>query len=161
MEAEANAKKTSIEWMAAELREQKTGDWFVAFWIISSTLALVSFIFSGLISALVILSGSWAISSYLQYVDTHKTRRYALTLKGVKIDGLLFPYKNISRFNILKHKDMDVLILDINSVLMPDVVIPIFDVNVDDVYFYISQFVEEDPEMQVPLSHIIAERLGL
>jgi len=161
MSTEDNPKNTTLQWTASEIRGERSKDWYVAFWIIISTIAFVLFLFSGLISSLLVLSGAWAIYSYIIQLDTHTNHKYALTLKGIRIDNTVFPYTNINRFNIKKHRDTDVLILDLNSVLIPDAVIPISSVDVEDVYFYISQFVEEDAEMDIPLSHIIAERLGL
>ena len=152
---------TTLSWTARETKEIKTRDWYWAFWILIGTIALVTFMFSGLISALVILSGAWAISSYLKQSYSDKEHKYELTLKGIRVDGVLFHYQKIRRFNILTHNDVRVLVLDVQNMLMPDLVIPFHEQDEEDIYFYISQFVEEDVNMQVPITHIIAERIGL
>ncbi len=152
-----------ITWTVREDKKVKDKETLAVMWIVAITLAIVIFIVSkNYISSLVVLAAAFALyGHYMNMSDTRETS-YTLTLKGVRVNNLLYPYKNIRRYNITKNEDgKTVLVLDLISVLTPDIVAPLDGVDEEEVDFFLSRFVEEDPDMQIPLTHVLAERLGM
>jgi hypothetical protein len=155
-------KKLELSWTATEHKIRKSSDWFWVLWILSGTFAIVTLVFSNLITSLVILSAALALTTYARNIRTKKENSYSLTLKGVRVNGILFPYSSITKFNIIEeHEGGPVLVLDLKSLISPDIVAPLEGVSIEDVRFYLVQFVEEDHEMPIPLTHILAEKFGL
>ena len=158
-----NKSSNSISWTVKRAVKKRDKDFFTVLWILAITFAIVAFIFSNLISALVILSAVWAFTEYiksLQDKDEIETN-YELTLKGIKVGNTFVPYKKILRFNITEYEGVKYLVLDVEHTLIGDLAIPINPDDEDNIYTFLSQFVEEDPDMGVPFVHILAEKLGM
>ncbi len=164
MDENVELKKTnSISWTVKKEVKKRDKDFFTILWILAITFAVVAFVFSNIISALVILSATWAFTEYiksLQDKDEIETY-YELTLKGLKINNTFLPYKKILRFNITEDEGIKYLVIDVAHTLIGDLAIPIDPKDEDTIYTFISQFVEEDPDMGVPFVHILAEKLGM
>ncbi len=159
----AQSKKLpELHWSYIERKHKMSKENAIILWIFAITFAFVTFLFSNAISALVILSAAFAIFAVKYYRDTENHTDVKITMKGVVVNGLLFPYKSIKAFNIVEYEGDKYLILDIEKVLVPHLVLKINeDVNVEDVEFYISQFVQLDEKLEMPITHVLAETLGL
>ncbi len=157
------AKKLELSWLEKETKEQKSKDWYIALWIYAISLSAVAYLLSGFTSALVAIAAGVALSAVAKSNEArgNKKVKYTINTKGIKINDILFPYSSIRRFNILEENGRPVLAVDLISVLVPDLVIPLNNVEEEDVLFFLSQFVKVDKEMQIPYTHILARSLGL
>ncbi len=153
----------SITWTVTHKKGKKNFESLAILWILAITLAVIIYIFSkNYISSLVVLSGALALFFHYINAPEEQSVSYSATLKGFKVNNILYPYKNIKRYNIVENEDgQKLLLLDLISVITPDIVAPLEDVNEEELDFYLSRFVEEDPEMKIPATHLLAERLGM
>ena len=157
--------KKEISWSFELQKNRKNSEAIIILWIIALTLAIITFIFTqNFISTLVVLSGALALHAHFHHMDDVLIKDVTVGLKGVQVNKLLYPYKNIRRYNIINNPENQsekLLLLDLLSVLTPDLVIPLADVDEEELDLYLSQFIEEDEKMQIPFTHTLAQWLGM
>ncbi len=158
--------KKEISWSYKVKKTRKNSESIIILWIVAITISIIVFIFSrSLISSLVVLSAAFALHAHFQNMKEDQENSIALSFKGVRVNKLLYPYKNIRRYNIIKNPENPeekLLVLDLISILTPDLVIPLNkEVDEDEIDLYLSQFVEEDENMQIPFTHTLAQLLGM
>ncbi len=153
----------SITWTVKHEKPRKNFEALAILWIFAIALAIIIYIFSkNYISSLVVLAGALALFSHYKSMPKEQEISYSATLKGFRVNNILYPYKNIRRYNIVEDEQgKKLLLLDLISVITPDIVAPLEDVDENELDFYLSRFIEEDPEMHIPVTHLLAERLGM
>ncbi len=159
-----SGRKVELAWEAETQTDKKSQDSLVVLWIFAVTLSGLALIFKqGIITALVPLAAAFAFYSHFKvYGGRTKITKYAITLRGFKINDMLYPFKNIRRYKITKDENgKDVLLLDMKSIFDTDPVIPLEGVNIDDVDFFLSQFVDEDPDMFIPITYTLVKRFKM
>lgn len=86
-----------IVWYGPEYSFQaKRGDWFLALWIASASVAVLATIFRNILFAVFILVSCVAITLYAN----RKPREVEFTLdeRGISINGQLYPYAELETF---------------------------------------------------------------
>ncbi len=163
MSDQEKKKLPELSWSVAKKRNAKSSDFFIILWIFAVTFAIIFYIFSNnVINALVVIAAAGAFSAHYKYSDNEQKNMYRITIKGLRVNNLFYPYSSMKRYRVTKDEDKrDVLIIDMLSVLTPDFVIPLDGVDPDDVDFFLGQFVREDERMPIPMTEILARKFGM
>lgn len=149
-----------IEWQALEYQHKsRSNNWYWAVGIITIVCAVAATLFGNFLFALIILIGVGSLMFYSTQPPELIT--FSITPKGIRIKDRLYPFNNIKSFNIHDHTHGPVLVLDINKAILPMMVLPIDDenVNTDVLHQYLEAFIPEG-DHHLPLAEIIIERLG-
>ncbi len=156
-------KLPKLTWTSKMKKERKTQEFVIILWIFAVTFAIIFYIFTkNPINALVVIAGAFTLHMHFLHRPHQQDYKYQLTVKGLRVNDLLYPYSSIKRYRIMDDlTGKRVLAIDLLSVLTPDLVLPLDNVDEEDVDFFIGQFVEEDEKMPLPWTHVLAERLGL
>ncbi len=147
------ASSVVFEWQGKEyFVDEKGADWYWALGIIATAAIIVSILFSNLLLALVILTGSAALA--LTAAKRPEIHRFALTDTGVAIDNNLYLFSNMRHFSVLEYIDPSLppaLSIKTNHVFSPHLVIPITTHNPMDIYEYVLQHVPEGRHHELSL----------
>ena len=151
-----------ISWTTLEHHHnhEKTDDWYWMLGIIVLAIAILFIYFGDYLFSVLILLGGFTMLLYTQ--KEHKEITVTLGNKGIFIDELFFPYKNLKSFWVDDEIDgePDQLILRTTSALAPYTIIPLAeDLDADFVTEYLLQYVDEE-ELHEPLAHRFMEFLG-
>ena len=134
-----------FEWEAKEYEfQEKSADWYWALGIIATAAAIAAVLFGNIILALVIVAA--AVSIALQAAKRPRVHRFAITDQGLEIGERLYLFDTMLHFSILEYLDADVppaLSIKTRSLLSPHLLVPLVDVNPDEVYEYVSLHLEE------------------
>lgn len=134
-----------FEWQAKEYEfQEKSADWYWALGIIAAAAVIAAILFGNALLALVIVAASVAIA--LQAAKRSKVHRFAITEQGLEIGERLYPYDTMLHFSVLEYPDHDLppaLSIKTRSLLTPHLLIPIVDVDPDELYEYLSIHLEE------------------
>lgn len=149
-----------IKWQAHEYDHfERSTDWYWAVAIISLSIIALSIIFNDYLFAIVTIIAVFTLVMY-----TYRPPRlvsYELTKKGLVIEKTLYPYVTLKSFWVADHHEFaePKLIIKSAKVIMPYIVIPIKDVDPDDVHSFLQTVIAEE-EHHEPLAHKIMEYLG-
>jgi len=129
-----------FEWQAKEYEfQEKSADWYWALGIIATAAIIAAILFGNVLLALVIVAAAVAIA--LQAAKRSKFHRFAITEQGLEIGARLYPYDTMLHFSVLEYPDNDVppaLSIKTRSLLSPHLLVPLVDVDPDEVYEYLS-----------------------
>lgn len=153
--------ENSIRWIGYEYEHtDKTADWFWAVGIISLCIAIISIIYDNTLFAIfIVIAGLMAITLAKRPPEIVE---YALTPKGIMIDGKIYLYKSIHSFWIDTHiKEHPELLLKTRKNLTRLLVIPIAHGAGDPhkIRDYLLQALPEE-HIEEPLSHVIMRKFG-
>jgi len=85
---------------------------------------------------------------------------FSLSPKGILIEGSLYPYKMLIAFWIQDMEtDHPVLIVDARKFMTPHLIIPLEDVDAEQVHTYLEKYLPEE-EMAEPFGQRILELFG-
>jgi len=160
--ASAKASLPVLEWKSFEHnhKDEKSQDWFWALGLIATAVAIAAILLGNtLFGILIILAG---IVLGLSVNQKPKEITYSITTRGVVVDGLLYPYKNLEAFWIdeTSHPKRDMLIIDAQKPLMPHLIINLpSSVDKDALQDMLLDYLPEE-ELYEPASHRIAELFG-
>jgi hypothetical protein len=82
-----------------------------------------------------------AVAIALQAAKRSKIHRFAITEQGLEIGARLYPYDTMLHFSVLEYPDHDMppaLSIKTRSLLSPHLLVPLVDVEPDEVYEYLS-----------------------
>jgi hypothetical protein len=134
-----------FEWQAKEYEfQEKSADWYWALGIITAAAVIAAVLFGNLLLALVIVAAAVAIA--LQAAKRPKAYRFAITEYGLQIADRLYPFDTMLHFSVLEYPDHDLppaLSIKTRSLLSPHLLVPLVDVDPDEVYEYLSIHLEE------------------
>lgn len=154
--------ENSIKWSGYEYEHtEKSADWFWAVSITAISIAIIAIIYDNTLFGIFIL-----IASFMMMTLARRAPRvvdFAVTPKGIQIDGKLYLYKDLDCFWVDTHiKTEPELIVKTKKSLHRLFFIPLFTGTVDahDVRDYLLKALKEE-HMEEPLSHRIMRRLGL
>lgn len=153
----AAAPHLPLVWQAYEYaHREKSSDWFWALGIIAVGGAIAAIFLHNLLFALVILIAAVAIGLFAAREPDLVT--FEISRRGVRIDDTLYPYQNLEGFWIadfsLEH--IPRLLLKSKKMLAPILVIPLEDVEPEDVYAALLYFLPEE-ELHEPFAHHLME----
>jgi len=148
-----------IEWSAHEYTHQeKTPDWFWGLGLVILVIAIGAIFFNNVLLALVVLIAGAMIGFY---AARHPDRfDFAATPRGIVVHDQLYPYQTLDSFWIDDLNPYEPrLLLKSQKMLVPLIVIPLEDVDVDDVHSYLLQYLPEI-EAAEPVAHKLFELVG-
>jgi hypothetical protein len=147
-----------FNWQAPEYNHyQRSTDWFWAVGIITICISILAFVFhNGLFGILILLSAGILIS---YAVRKPSVIDYEINQRGIVINKDLHPYLTIDSFWIETREGNPKIILKTKKSVMPYIIIPIHDNDVDEMSAVLHNFLEEK-EMHEPTSHKVMEYLG-
>jgi hypothetical protein len=147
-----------LKWQAPEYHHyERSTDWFWAVGIITISIATLAFVFdNALFGILVILSAAILIFYVLRQPEDIE---YEINKRGIIVGKVLHPYLTIEAFWIETRTGEPKIIVKSKRALLPFIIIPIHDDDVDEVAAVLREFLEEK-EMQEPSSHKVMEYLG-
>lgn len=148
-----------IVWKAHEhSHTDKSSDWFWALGIVAFSSALVAAIFQNFLFALLILVGAFTMA--LLSAKPPRELTFALTPRGILIDGSLYPYQMLVSFWI-QDRDTDhaQLLVDARRFMTPHLIASLSDTDVETVHAYLSEYLPEE-ELTEPFAQRILERFG-
>ncbi len=152
--------KRPITWEAHEyVYVEKTSDWYWALGVLAIAGIAGALFYENVLFALFILIASSVLALFAsRHPDVVK---FSLTQRGVRIDDVLHPYNSFVSFAVdeITPQHIPKLILKPTHALSPLIVIPIVDVDPDDVHDFLRLFLKEEDHYE-PLTHRMMEWLG-
>ncbi len=154
-----NTDEHRLRWKAREYEHvERPRDWYWALSIVASSLALVSVFFNDYFFAIIILvsAGTFALLAHhpSPLVDIELLER------GIMIDGSLYLFEDIVAFWITYEEPVPLLLIDTTKIWSPNIVIPLVDVDPDEVQEFLAERSEERP-MKEPIQYKLIAMLGL
>ncbi len=149
-----------LRWKAHEYDHyERTTDWYWAVAIITFSIIILSILFSDYLFAIVTLIGVFTLVLFTYRPP--KLISYELNRKGVLIEKTLYPYVGLESFWIADHHEFvePKLIIKSTKVVMPYIIIPLIDVDPEDVHDILRTVIAEE-EHHEPLAHKLMEYLG-
>ncbi len=151
-------KGKSITWETYEyVYREKTADWYWAVSIIAISIAITSILFNNVLFAILILLSFFTLMMYSKRKPSILQIR--IDERGIQEGKSKMPYSNIESFwvedQLVEHK----IILKSKNKFLPYTIIPIKDVDPDDVHSHLRQYLPEK-EHNEPLAKKIMEYLG-
>ncbi len=149
----------SITWQTAEYtHKDRSVDWFWAIGLISIAGCVAAILFKNyLFGILILLSGVC-----LALLAKTKPNMIDITLsaESINIAGDVYPFKKILEFNIVREKNIDILLL-----LTDRKVFPLLHIDLDpryrnDIEIEIAKHVKRNDELELPNDHRILDALG-
>lgn len=149
----------SLSWQALEYEHKpKTADWF---WILGAVAvlgALLALYLGNFFFAVLILIAAFAVALHANIPPSLHT--YNIREDGLVRDNLLFPFRNIKSFSIIKNSLGTLLLLDIDRVAFPILTIPLGNVDKDWVRQVFRAKKIPETELEIPLAERLMDVLG-
>lgn len=134
-----------FEWEGKEYEfREKTADWYWALGIIAAAAAIASLLFGNILLSILIIIA--AVSMAVVASRQPRVHKFAITEQGLTIGERLYPYDTMMHFSVLEYVEHDLppaLSIKTRSLLAPHLLIPLVDVDPDEVYEYLSIHMEE------------------
>lgn len=156
--------KPPLGWSAHEYHHfEKTTDWY---WIVAAvTIAAVALAiyFANYLFAVVLIVG--IVSLLFHSSREPEFAHFELNDQGVKVHGSFYLYNTLQSFNVEEYHDDHKnrthanLIIKSKKFLMPLIIIPIDQVQPEEVRRYIDRHLKHE-DLHEPLSHRITDYLG-
>jgi hypothetical protein len=147
-----------LRWSAYEHEHiERTSDWFWALGIIAVSAALTSILFGNVLFALLIVVAATVLSLIAQ--KKPELHEFELSDRGIRISGTLHSYTEIISFWVETEGKEPLLLVDTTKFMAPNLIIPLGDMEPEDVRAFLLERVDEVP-MREPLSHKILEFFG-
>jgi hypothetical protein len=149
----------AITWEAPEHHHnEKGGDWYLAFAILTAAFVLAAVLFDNTLFALLlgVAGGALAVSA----AKRPSVIPFAVSVRGVRIDDRLYPYSTLKSYHIDEDdsKGPQLLILSKRR-FMPLLVLPLPTEYIDDVEDIMKGKIEEQL-LEEPLFMKILEKFG-
>lgn|GEM_PF-335981 len=149
----------SLSWQALEYEHKpKTTDWF---WILGAVVFLgagLAFYFNNFFFAVFILIAGLAIALHANIPPT--LHSYNIREDGLVRDNLLFPFRNIKGYSIIKNYSGNILLLNIKRVSFPILTIPLSNVDKDWVRQVFHAKGIKEVELEIPFAERLMDVFG-
>ncbi|MBP9749413.1 MAG: hypothetical protein KBD21_01675 [Candidatus Pacebacteria bacterium] len=152
--------RTPISWDAHEyVHVEKSPDWYWALGLLAIAGATGALLMENVLFAVFIIIVSFVLA--LVASRQPNVLRFSITQRGVRIDDTLYQYSALDSFAIDEPTPNHTpkLILKQKGFFESVIIIPILDVDADDVHDFLIAFLEEDEHIE-PLTHRLMEWLG-
>ena len=148
----------NISWTAPEFNYTPKGpDWYWMVGLITLTLVIIALSLGNILFAIVLIVGSFAIS--FQASQRPEVIEIKVTKQGVQVADTLYPFSSLQSFWVVNSPHEQKLILKSEKTYMPYVVVPIDNVNPENVRHFLLQYLPEE-KLKEPLSQKVMEYLG-
>lgn len=149
----------SLSWQALEYEHKpKTADWF---WILGTVVFLgagLAFYFNNFFFAVFILIAGLAVALHANIPPT--LHSYTVREDGLVRDNILFPFRNIQGFWIIKEPLGTQLLLNVNRVAFPIVTIPLGNVDKDWIRQVFRAKGVKETELKIPFAERLMDIFG-
>jgi len=133
---------TKLTWTAPEyVYRHKTPDWYWILGIVTVTAAIVSVLLGNILFGFVILLSGFALALY--GARPPRVITYTLTEKGIIADAVLYPYSTLESYWIDDTVLPSRLLVQSRKIAMPLIVIPIEEVEDEDVAEILTEYLRE------------------
>ncbi|MFA6338590.1 MAG: hypothetical protein WCW87_00820 [Candidatus Paceibacterota bacterium] len=148
-----------LSWHAYEHEhKQNSSDWFWTVGIIAVALASIAVILNDLLFATLIVLIAFTLMLHAN--KQPRLIKFELMERGIRIDKHVYLYSHLESFWIEEHDGPQAKILiKSHKLLMPLIVIPIEEVNHNEVRDFLADRMDEE-EMHEPVSQKILESFG-
>ncbi len=149
-----------LRWSAYEHEHIERGaDWFWALAIATGCAAVTAILLSNVLFAILLILAASTIALLARHTPTVST--FEISVRGIRIDGVLHRYDEIISFWVEdEHDGHPLLLIDTVKFLSPNLIIPIHDIDPALVRAFMKEHAEEVP-MREPLSHKILSYIGI
>lgn len=147
----------NIEWEAPEYEfVEKNADWFWVVGIVTITLVVLSYLFSNFLLAVFSILAGFTVVMY----GARRPRivEFSITRRGIQIGDKIYLYDSLKSFWVDDNQYRQILILESEKVIMPHIVVPLFNVEPDKVRETLSIFLKEK-KLNEPISESISRIL--
>ncbi len=145
-----------FQWRTAEYDLIEKGvDWFIAVFVIAISIAVSAFMFGNILFGVFVIVAAIALS--LQGARDPDILDVEVNERGISINEKFLAYKDLNAFWV--EYDSQLLLIRTQKLFHPHIVLPVTDVDSDELAEYLSNFLEEE-EMEESLFHKILEYLG-
>jgi len=149
----------AITWEAPDHHHtEKGGDWFLALAVIVVALAIAAVLFDNTLFALLIgvAGGSLAVAA----AKRPSVIPYAVTVRGIRVDDVLYPYSNLKAYHIDEEDTNGPQLLVLaKRRFMPLIVLPLPPEYIDDVEDILKDKITEQL-LEEPLFTKLLEKFG-
>lgn len=146
-----------LRWNAHEHAHFERGsDWYWALGIIAVATAITAIIFADVLFGILIIVAAFTMALISR--TPPRDIEFEISEKGIRIDNVVHPYKEIIAFWVEKDSD-PLLLIDTIKVMTPNLIIPLEGVDPNAVRSHLLKHVKE-VEMKEPLAHKIVEFFG-
>ncbi len=147
-----------ITWEAPEFTPRdRSPDWFWGLGIIAVSLIVTAILFENLLFAIVVLIS--AVTITLLALRDPEILEFTVNDRGIRAGDTLYPYSSIESFWVENSPEEQKILLQSERMLMPYIVVPIEEVDPEEVRNFIIQYIPEEEHVE-PLSHRVMEYLG-
>jgi hypothetical protein len=149
-----------LSWDAYEYHHiDRTSDWFWSLGIIAISVAILAILFGNILFGIFIILGAIAAGMYA--ARPPYLTRIELNHDGVKIDDLLYKYRNINSFYIDEfHHHHPRIVFTLKKLFTPHIIILIDHQSSDDIRDYLLDYIPEIHH-EDSVIHTLFEKLGL
>lgn len=148
----------SLKWSAPEYHHYKRStDWFWAVGIITICISILAFVFNNALFGVLILLSAGILIFYTLRIP--EEIQYEINRRGIMVGKELHPYLTIESFWIETRNNDPKIIFKSKKAIMPYIIIPIHNDDVDEMTAVLREFLEEK-ELAEPASHKVMEYLG-
>jgi hypothetical protein len=152
------AKPKALRWNTLEYEHQERGsDWFWAVGILTVAIAITSIIFNNILFAIVIILSGFTLTLFA--ARHPKDVEIIIDEQGVGMDSYFYPYHSLESFWVDEHSKQPKILLKSQKLIMPYIVIPIEEVNPEQVRETLSEYLPEVFHTESNL-HKLFEYLG-
>ena len=150
-----------LEWEGREYdHNPKDADWYWTLGIIAAAAAIASILFSNYLFAVLIVVGTAAIALHAAKVPS--VHRFRLVENGILIGEEFHPFERMLSFSVLEDIEGEyppMISIKTESWSSPHLIIPLEGVDVDKIYGYFLQHVDEE-EHRHTFVDLVAAWLG-
>ena len=150
-----------LEWKGREYdHNPKSTDWYWALGIIAVAGTIAAVLFGNYLLALLVVTGAAALA--LHAAKQPPVHRFRLVEQGIVIGDELHPFERMISFSVLEDVAGELppmISIKTESWLSPHLIIPLEGVDVDVIYAYFLQHVDEG-EHQHTFTDLVAAWLG-
>jgi hypothetical protein len=152
---------TLYEWRAVEhTHRPKTPAWFAALAVGTTIVVGIQLFMLNIFGAITIAATGAAIYYIAQ--KKPKVVRYRIMMDGIAINNLMYHWRDLDKFNVVYEPEEEVMtvIFMPKKLFSPHIHMEIGEANPIEIRDVLLEFLDEDQEMEEPLSDVIARRLG-
>lgn len=158
---DVEAEATLYEWYAMEHEHRpKSPVWFAAMAAGTTLLIGIQLFMLNFFGAITLAFAG----SLIYFIAQRKPEisRYRIMLDGIAINNLLYHWQDLRKFNVVYEPDEGVktVIFLSKKLFSPYIHMEVGDADPVDIRAILIEFLEEDQEMDEPLSDMLARRLG-
>jgi hypothetical protein len=151
----------TIQWetLDHEHKNDKGQDWYWALGLIVVSIAIAAILLGNTLFALLVILAAVALG--LSVNQKQELNKYTVNTRGISVNKLLYPYKNLEAFWIDETRpNENILIVDIQKPLMPHLIIRIpASISTNDLQDYLLDYLPEEEIYESPAQRL-AEMFG-